>query len=68
METIILPNYEKDWHFASMQYGEYIGFNGNQEYAEIVEAILREPHDFLQLNITGREKSNLDYVKLGLAL
>ena len=61
METIILPNYEKDWHFASMQYGEYIGFNGNQEYAEIVEAILREPHDFLQLNITGREKSNLDY-------
>jgi len=58
MEKIALPAYEGEWHFASMQYGDYIGFNGSEVYGEVVEAILGQPHDFLLLNISGCAKPN----------
>lgn len=46
-----IPAYQKpaDWHFASMRYGDYVAFNGDSDFAMLVESILRQPKEYLKI-------------------
>ena len=54
-----------DWHFASMRYGDYVAFNGDVDFALLIESILRQPKEYLKILENGSINLDIEYNKVG---
>ena len=53
-----------DWHFASMRYGDYVAFNGDVDFALLIESILRQPREYLKILENGPINLDIKYNKV----
>ena len=61
-----IPAYQNpaDWHFASMRYGDYVAFNGDADFASLVESILRQPREYLKILDSESINLKIEYNKV----